>query len=508
MADNQTTIKKLLHGAGFSVLNLGLGLTLGLILSPYIVKTLGDHHFGIYALAGTFTSWFSLLDLGLNSAVSRFITLHYSKNEVDKCRSISNTAFFLYLCLGLLGLLLSVAISAGALLFKPDMADVNLFAVVIVIFGFSFMAQIPINAFSGTILGVMRSDLGELWGFIFRALGALQTFCILYFGGGLIPLALGNFLLVLVNLFVLYRLAKRVFPPLIVSPKYFQKSEVESLFGYSFFTFIKNIGSMLILRTGNLLVASFISLSAVSHYQIVACNLSYNFMSLMLAMTGWLTSWLTLLHGRGDHELLLKTMRLGYKFSVYMASFIAFGLIVWGRAFITRWMGPAYLDAYPALVVNTIYFWVMLSQTVNARYLFAIAQHRYLAFAILGEGVLTLIIGFLLVRPYGMLGVATGLAIAGTINHGIIIPLVVCRFLKLGRIEYYARFLMMTVIAAIALLPSLIVSHYWVSSNYPALFGVGLTCAALYFPVVYFVGLNQEDRAGIRTLLARKTSIG
>lgn len=504
MSEYQNYIRKLLHGAGFSVLNLGLGLILGLVLSPYLVRMLGDRHFGIYILAGTFTVWFSLLDLGLNTAVSRFVTLHFSRNEIEECRTISNTAFFLYIFLGMLGLLISFAIGAGALLFLPHMKDVNLFSVVIVIFGFAFVAQLSMYAFSGTVIGVMRSDMSELCGFAFRALGAVQTFCILYFGGKLISLALGNLLLVLINFFVLYWLAKKAFPQLVVSPRYFRISEIRPLFGYSVYTFVRNAGSVLILRTGALIVASFVSLAAVAHYQVVACNLSYNFMGLMLAMSGWLTSWLTLLHGRNEKETLHKTMRLGHKFSVYVASFIAFGLIVWGRAFITRWMGPAYLDAYPALVVNTFYFWLMLSQTVNTRYLFAIAQHKYLAFTILAEGVLNVVIGLFLVRSYGMLGVAMGLAIAGLITNGIVIPMVVCRFLKFRPFDYYSRYLGMTAIAAIALIPPFLVSQLWLTPNYPILLGVGVACAALYIPVIYFIGLNAEDRAMILSVFSKK----
>lgn len=501
MSDNQFYIKKLLHGAGFSVLNLVLGLTLGLILSPYLVRTLGDRHFGIYILAGTFTSWFSLLDLGLNLAVSRFITLHYSKNELDECRVISNTSLFLYIILGMLGLLISFVIGAGAVLFRPDIEDVNLFSVVIIIFGFAFMAQLSMNTFSGTLHGVLRSDIGELCGFAFRALGAVQTFCILYFGGRLIHLALGNMVLVFINLFVLYWLAKKAFPQLVVSPRYFRKAEIRSLIGYSVYTLIRNIGSVLILRTSTLVLATFVSLAAVAHYQVVACTLTYNFMSLMLAMTSWLTSWLTLLHGRNEYETLLKTMQLGYKFSVYMASFIAFGLIVWGKAFIIRWMGPAYLDAYPALVVNTLYFWVMLSQTVNSRYLFAIAQHRYLAITILFEGILNLVIGLMLVKGHGMIGVAAGLAIAGMITNGIVVPLVVCRFLKFRPFDYYAKFLSMSIVALIALVPPFFVAQRWLLPSYPALLSVALASALLYFPVVYLVGLNSEDRRKILSLL-------
>ncbi|MCP4265139.1 MAG: oligosaccharide flippase family protein [Candidatus Brocadiaceae bacterium] len=505
MSGDYGHIKKLLRGSGFSTLNLGFGLILGLILSPYIVRILGDRHYGIYILAGTFTAWFSLLDLGLYSATSRFVTLHYTKKDLKRCYIVSNTTLFLYGLVGIVGLAISIGISAGALAFCPNMEDVNLFSVVIVIFGIAFMVKIPTNSFAGTVQGVIRSDLVEICGLAFRVFGAIQTVLILYFGGRLVLLSLGNVLIVLLHFYILYRLTKKTLPGFNVNPKYIHKSEVKPLFGYGFFTLIRNIGGVLILRTGPLLIGYFVSLSAVTHYQMIACTLSYNFMSLMLALTAWLTTWLTMLHSRNDNIMIMKTMQLGYKCSVYLASFIAFGLIFWGAAFITRWMGKDYLDAYPALVVNTIYFWLMLSQTVNSRYLFATAQHKYLAYIIIGEGVLNLIIGLALVRYYGMLGVATGMAIAGVISHGIVIPMIICRFLKMNSLDYYYRLLLATVIAAITLVPSFILTRYWIEPNYLSLFIVGIICALLYFPVICFIGFSQDERKSILSIVLKKT---
>lgn len=71
---------------GSAILVMLINLMINLILSPYIVETLGAEANGFLNLANNFVMYASLLTIALNSMSARFIALEYHKGEVKSAR--------------------------------------------------------------------------------------------------------------------------------------------------------------------------------------------------------------------------------------------------------------------------------------------------------------------------------------------------------------------------------------------------------------------------------------
>ena len=509
MSDHKTHLLHLLKGAGLTFLNLLITIVLGFVLMPYIVQTLGDRLYVMNVIIGTFVGCFAILDFGIDSAVSRYFVLHFAKGERRECIEIANTAFYLFLMIGLGGLLLMSLIGWGLYVFNTNMEDRELFLFIILLNALGFALNFPLRALHGIINGTMRQDLTASREMFFKILSAALSFLVLYLSGGgrigLIGLTCVGLGIVLLDIVVLYRLVYAVFPDFVFSRVFYRRDLLKKLLTFGSYTFLVFIGDTLSTKGALFVLTAMLTFETATPYTAISVNLSTYFFSVMTTIGGgWLITWFTYLHSSEEKELLALSMRFSYKICAYSATFMLFGILVWSPDFIVRWMGERFLVAYPSLVMLSLYVWVSQIQVPNTKLLFALAKHSILSYLTLGGGILNVaLIAVLIWNGWSFNGVAFSALLVETIVRGIIIPIYVRRLLNESVVFYYLRLLSYVVIAAVACIIPAIISWFLLAPNYPRLFLVGGLSALTYLPIVYFLGFNAAERSELRKRLGR-----
>ncbi|MDR3197043.1 MAG: oligosaccharide flippase family protein [Planctomycetaceae bacterium] len=507
MDNPQKYLNNLLKGAGLHVVNFGIAVVLGFVLAPYIIRTLGERDYGINVIVAGLVGAFSLADLGISAAVSRFFTVAYAQKDKGECIALSNTAFFAFLILGGIGFLGLLAAALG-IYWLNLMDDRSLIAAVIVINGFTFCINFPMNIFIGIVNGTMRQELIGGQFMVFRLLGALTTFLILFFGGRLIALATANLIITLLNMIVLLKLISIAFPEFVLSPAYFQKKLLFKLIRYGIFTFLVFVSGVVLNQGSLFVISTLINIEAIAYFHLIAMELSGNMINLTEAIMGnWLTSWLTLLYSNQSKDLADKTLKLAYKMSTGFTSFFTFGLIVWGPDFLRRWGGQnedgnyPFLEAYPCLVLITLGAWFTQCQAPNTKYLYALAKHAFIAYAGLIGNILALAgAAVCLYLGYGVVSVAGCIMLSMLAVRGIAVPVYVCRLRKENAANYFLQIASYIVRAGIACLIPFIISYYFLAPNYGRLVLVGILCTATYFPVYLLITADKTEWEKIRNL--------
>jgi len=95
--------KSLAWNTSLNFLGQAVPTVWGIICIPFIIKGLGPERFGILALAWSIIVYFSLFDLGLGQATTKFVSEYLGKKEKEKLPSIIWTALFFNVLLGLTG---------------------------------------------------------------------------------------------------------------------------------------------------------------------------------------------------------------------------------------------------------------------------------------------------------------------------------------------------------------------------------------------------------------------
>ena len=77
----------------------------GFMLTPIVVQSLGNTRYGLWTLVLSITGYFGLLDLGIRSSVSRFLTRHLALNDETGLNRTASTAFVILACGGIVAFL-------------------------------------------------------------------------------------------------------------------------------------------------------------------------------------------------------------------------------------------------------------------------------------------------------------------------------------------------------------------------------------------------------------------
>src|SRR5918911_2593206 len=64
----------------------------GLILSPFVIRRLGDENYGLWALTVSLAEYYWIMDLGFRSAAIKYSAHYRTLGENDRINEILNTA--------------------------------------------------------------------------------------------------------------------------------------------------------------------------------------------------------------------------------------------------------------------------------------------------------------------------------------------------------------------------------------------------------------------------------
>lgn len=503
--ESRRTLSRLLQGAVLSCCNLIVGILFGLVLTPCLLSSLGERHYGIYLFAGLFTGWCGLIDFGLTTAVSRFITLCYTENDDRRLQETGNTALILFSILGLIVLLVSGIAALVTITFYRTVPDAELIALVILIAGGGFGVSKLMDGVSGIINGTMRQELTASRNLIFRVLFGLMALTILKLGGRVISLVTGNFILTVLQLVVLTLLVKKAYPTFRFSLDNFRRCRVRELFGYSVYTFITQIGDLMIQRSDLLLITAFFSIEEMARYNLAVVIFSSYYGSFINAMSVWMTNWFTHLHTAGKMEELEQWRQIFYKLSTYITFFMSFGLIAWGRDFLTRWIGTDCLDLVPCLILIAGASALCRGHSeVNLRFLQGIARHKYYAWVLIAQGILGVLLTLLLIHlDYGLGGVALGTVIPMLVIHELAVPFIVCKLRRESLPRYWGQIFRYQLLAFGALIPAMVISALLTAPSWCALLLTGSLSAVSYFVLLLLFGFTLDEKKNLKEIFRR-----
>jgi O-antigen/teichoic acid export membrane protein len=497
--DSKAISKKLISGSLLRITLLVCTIGASFYLVPFLVHALGDRMNGVWVLTGRFIGYYGVLDLGLASAVSRFASRAYGQNDYDEINRVFNTSLALFGLIGLVALAISFLLALLCPYFVKDPHEIILFKKVILILGVSLAIGFPARSFMGVLYSKLRYDL--MAGVDLLKL-LVRTALIIYFikaGNGILALAIITCSVELMGYAAYLRLLLREFEQIKFSLALVKLKTVKTLFRYSVFTFIQELADLLRFRVDEFVIAGSLGVGFVTHY-FIGTRLIELFSQFMGSALGMMTPVFSQFEGRSDMHSVRKTFLEVSKISVILAVFVGASLILYGKVFIERWMGPGYHDSYYVLLILCIPMTLGLAQSTSYGLFYGISKHYYLATLSACEGIANLILSLILVRYYGIYGVALGTSIPLVIVKLFFQPFYVCHVIDVTWKEYLVDTLFVPAVKTLAPVLGywLVVRSYLIPSYLNIFFIAGLS-VTLFIPVCYFLILSPSQHQLIRS---------
>ena len=101
----------LLRAAASGYVAQGVALVTAFLLTPLVLHHVGPTHFGLWVLVGALVSYGSLLDLGISSAVVKYVAEYRAQGKPDAAHAVVATALRVYALLGLAVVVVAVVVA-------------------------------------------------------------------------------------------------------------------------------------------------------------------------------------------------------------------------------------------------------------------------------------------------------------------------------------------------------------------------------------------------------------
>ncbi len=493
--------KKLLQGSFLRTFTVFLQIIISFFMLPFLVHNFGDKTYGLWLLIMIFVDYYTLLRLGFSSAVGRYLSRAVGREDIEEMSIISSTSFFIYIFISVLMIIATFILYCCSSAIVKIPADLQLFKYLIIIFGISTALAPPFSVFRAILNSHMQYKIVEYVNIILLIIKNSLIFLFIKSGYGLLSVAWIYILCNLGRMIFLYFYKSIKYKNIFISLKYFRKNRVRTLFRYSIYTFIAQIAEKLRFKVDTIIITIYIGLTAVTHYNIALSLIGY-FILFIETIISVFQNYVSQQDGLEDYDSIRNKFLLTTKINTYLSIFIGFSIIFYGKSFIEKWMGANYLDSYPILVILTLSAIINLAQHTSVKVLYGISKNKFYAYSNFIEGILNVLISLILVRKYGLIGIALGTTIPMLIFSLIIQPIYVNKILESSIKKY---FFSMTINLG---LPSLILGIFFLFANqylaasYTAIAILAIIQTIYFVILIFFLGFKKDEKNYFQQLLA------
>ena len=139
-------------GAIISYIAMAISIVMGLVYTPWMVSSIGKENYGLYTLATSLINIF-MLDFGLGSAVSRFVSKYRAENNQEGINNILGIIFKLYIAIDAVVVVIFAVLFffLGSIYTKLTPAEIEQFKVLYVMVAGFHLVSFPFAPLNGIL---------------------------------------------------------------------------------------------------------------------------------------------------------------------------------------------------------------------------------------------------------------------------------------------------------------------------------------------------------------------
>ncbi len=485
-------------GVLLSYFNLALGSIIPLFYTPIMLSILGQSEYGLYSLSSSVTSYLSLLNLGMGSAIVRYVAKYRAEGNTEGVRRLVGMFITLYSCLAL------VVCAAGGVLsaFSDEIfakgltsGEISRMKILVIIMTLNVAISLPVSTFSSIISAYERFAFSRTVAICETAVVPALNLIALYLGKGSVGIALIGLAVQIISGFLYFFYCGR---KIHITPNFRNMpiNLLKEIGGYCFFILLSTIVDMLYWSTDKVLIGAVLGSVAVAIYNVGGVFTSI-MQSLAQAISQVFTPRVMMMatqNAQSSEEISELMIRIG-RLQFYIVSFILSGYIVFGQRFIGFWAGEGYGAAYYVALLTMIPLAVPLIQSIAYSSMVAQNKHRFRAIVYAIIAVINVVSTYLVLPYFGIVGAAVCTAVAFVLGNGIIMNIYYYRTMKLDILGFWKN------IGRIAIVPVAMLAVGWfvvnrlLSADSVAVFLAGVAVFSVVFWLLnWFLSMNRYEK--------------
>lgn len=495
-------------GVLLSYLNLALGSIIPLFYTPIMLGILGQDEYGLYSLSTSVTSYLTLLNLGMGSAIVRYVAKYRAENNIDGIRRLIGLFMALYSCMAVLVCIGGGVLScfAGNLFSKgltaPEIAKLK---VLIIIMSLNVAISLPTSTFSSIATAYERFVFSRTVAICETVAVPVLNLLILYLGQGSIGMAVIALGIQVISavIFFLYCSKKLNITP---TCRQMPTDLLKEIASYCFFIFLSTIVDMLYWSTDKVLIGAILGSAMVAIYNVGGVFTAI-MQNLAQAISQVFTPHIMMMATKKDQspkeisELMVRIGRLQF----YIVSFILAGYIVFGQYFINFWAGKGYEAAYYVALLTMVPLAIPLIQSIAYSTMVAQNKHKFRAIIYAIIAVANVVSTYLVLEPFGIIGAAVCTAVAFLLGNGIIMNIYYYKVIQLDIPGFWRNILKIAIVPVVMIVGGLLFVHNVLAPTTILVFLIEVAVFSVIFWVLnWLLSLNSYEKQLLTGILNRR----
>ena len=471
---------------------------IGLVLLPFNLAHLGQAEYGLWVLLGSVLTHFSVLDLGYSSGLVKFAAQYRAHRDARALNEIASTLFWVFAAVGLVAYLAVIGVAFNLdHLFRitPQQAETGKW--ILLIIGVYIALNFPFGVFGGIIGGFQRYDVNNSLAVVVSLVAAIANAIVIWTGHGVVTLVAATTSVRVIAFLFYRRNAFKVFPALRIRPSLFRGARLREVTGFSIYASIIDWANKLNYQMDQVIIGVFVGSSAVAIWA-PAERIITGVQRLTNQLNGVLFPAVVDSDASQQRRRLEQILLQGTRLSLAMVLPISAALIVLADPLLRAW-----LRGQPAVAAGAAPIVQILAVTVAVRVgaatgnilLKGAGQHRLLAWVNLGTGLVNAALSILLIRRFGLVGVAWGTLIPVAVSATCILYPAACRRVGIPVWRAVSESIVPAVWPAFVAGGVMVLTRHISSGTLLAVAFQAALGGLLYLMLFFAVAISRQDRA-------------
>ena len=403
-------------GAIISYFALGINIITGLLYTPWMVRQIGQSNYGLYSLATSLIAIF-MLDFGLGSAVSRFVSKYRAEGNQEAINSIIGVIYKLYIAIDvvILCILTGVYFFLDVIYVKLTPAELEQFRTLYLMVAAFNLISFPLSPLNGLLNAYEKFIQLKICDLLHKLFTVGLVVVALSVSTSVTMVVAANVASGLITLLLKFIIVK-LKVPVRVNFKAGGKELYKSLFGFTAWTTVISLMQRFTHSFAPSVLGMTASAIEIAIYSPAVVLEGYYYL-LATAVNGLFLPRVSRFIAEEKEDEILKLMIKVGKYQIVVLGLIFIGFLCVGQDFMTLWMGPDYAKTYYCALI--ILFPTLISSTQQIANTTVIAKNlvKYQAKCMTITGVVGLVISYALSMFVGSLGVCIGTAVTSLANN-------------------------------------------------------------------------------------------
>ena len=500
-------MSQLKKGALLNYTTIFLTNVVGLFITPFILNHIGKAEYGIYTAIGALVGTISVLDLGLNNTIVRFVAKYKAENDRKGEENFLATTMLMY------GIISTVIIILGIGFYgyidtyftKMNADEISIAKTIFTLLIFNLAIGLPGGSFTGICYGYEAFVFPKTVNIIRYILRTITVVAILTMGGKAIALVLidtvFNIVFIIVEAYFVFFKLNVKFKLHELKLKY-----VKQIFGYSLWIFVFALVSMFQWKAGHWILGSIAIPEVLTIYGIgIALGTYYGAFSTAISSVFLPRATKMTVGNATGEELTSMMIKIG-RISFIVLMYILLAFILFGNQFVYLWVGKelgangSHETWLIALLIMCAYTLPLIqgfgNSILEAKNKLAFKAILYISFLFLG-----VILGAFLAKTYGALGMITG-TVTGWLIVQNVMNFYYHKTIGLNIIRFFKELMHKTLITVIIIISLGYFINFIPGTGWFNFIGKAACYSVIYALVMYNMGLIAFEKELFKSALA------